>query len=108
MIEDDDRRTPAADSPYSPGRRRTAAVEKLRRQQSEFARSRPTSSESESPPNGSWKRQTWKLPRAEARLKAKEFLARYPRAAYWSEVESWRVLEGDIIEFTMRRLPTAD
>lgn len=60
------------------------------------------------PPAGAWKRQTWKLPREQARQKAREFLTKYPRAAYWSEVESWRVLEGDIIEFTMRRLPTAD
>ena len=55
-----------------------------------------------------WKRQTWTLPREEARQKALEFLRKYPRAAYWSEVESWRVVEDDIIEFTMRRLPTAD
>jgi len=25
-----------------------------------------------------------------------------------SEVESWRVLDDDVIEFTMRRLPSAD
>jgi len=53
-------------------------------------------------------RQSWTLPRSEARAKAREFLDRYPRAAYATEVESSRVLPGDIIEFTMRRLPTAD
>lgn len=57
---------------------------------------------------GSWRRETRTLPRAEAREFARNFLIRYPKAAYWSEVESWRVLEGDIIEFTMRRLPSAD
>ena len=36
------------------------------------------------------------------------YLEKYPKAAYWSEVESWRELPGDVIEFTMRRLPTAD
>jgi len=56
----------------------------------------------------SWKRVTFSLPRAEAQEKAREFLKKYPKAAYWSEVESWRELPGDVIEFTMRRLPTAD
>jgi hypothetical protein len=53
-------------------------------------------------------RQSWTLPREEARAKAREFLKDYPKAAYASEVESWRVLPGDLIEFTMRRLPSAD
>jgi len=56
----------------------------------------------------SWKRVTFSLPRAEAQEKAREFMKKYPKAAYWSEVESWRELPGDVIEFTMRRLPTAD
>jgi len=56
----------------------------------------------------SWKRETRTLPRPEARKFAREFLKKYPKAAYWSEVESWRVLEDDVIEFTMRRLPSAD
>jgi hypothetical protein len=60
------------------------------------------------PPATTWKRESWTLPREEARKQARAFLKKYPRAAYWSEVESWRVLEGDLIEFTMRRLPTAD
>lgn len=58
--------------------------------------------------SSAWTRETWTLPRLEAREKAREFLRRYPRAAYWSEVESWRVLDDDRIEFTMRRLPSAD
>ncbi|HXD46047.1 MAG TPA: hypothetical protein VN655_13020 [Pseudolabrys sp.] len=55
-----------------------------------------------------FRRQTFALPREAARAKAKEFFARYPKAAYMTEIESWRVLPGDEIEFTMRRLPTAD
>lgn len=55
-----------------------------------------------------WKRVSFSLPRSEAQKKAREFLEKYPKAAYWSEVESWRELPGDVIEFTMRRLPSAD
>jgi hypothetical protein len=33
---------------------------------------------------------------------------RFPKAAYMTEIESWRVLPDDRIEFTMRRLPSAD
>jgi hypothetical protein len=53
-------------------------------------------------------RETFTLPRDEARLKARDFLNRYPKAAYMSTVESWRELPGDTIEFTMRRLASAD
>ncbi len=55
-----------------------------------------------------YKRVTFTLPRPEARAKAREMLARYPREAYMTEIESWSVLPGDVIEFTVRRLPTAD
>lgn len=55
-----------------------------------------------------WKRETFSLPRLDAQKKARAFLDKYPKAAYWSEVETWRELPDDIIEFTMRRLPTAD
>jgi hypothetical protein len=55
-----------------------------------------------------WKRETHRLPREDARLLAKDYLTKYPKAAYWSEVESWRVLDNDVIEFTLRRLPSAD
>lgn len=58
-------------------------------------------------------RETFRLERIAARAKARDWLERWPRAAYWSEVESWRALpgsggDGELIEFTMRRLPTAD
>jgi len=58
--------------------------------------------------DGQWRRETFTLPREEARAKAREFLDRFPKAAYMTEVENWRVLPGDRIEFTMRRLPSAD
>lgn len=55
-----------------------------------------------------WRREMFRLPRAEARLKAREWFDRYPKAAYQTEIESWRELSGDEIEFVMRRLPSAD
>ena len=53
-------------------------------------------------------RETYRLALLDARAKAREWFAEYPKAAYWTEVESWRQLENDQIEFTMRRLPSAD
>lgn len=53
-------------------------------------------------------RDTFKLPREEARAKARDYLTRYPKAGYMSAVESWRELPYGAIEFTMRRLPSAD
>jgi hypothetical protein len=53
-------------------------------------------------------RETFTLPRDAARLKARDFLSRYPKAGYMSAVESWRELPGGDIEFTMRRLRSAD
>jgi hypothetical protein len=55
-----------------------------------------------------FRRETFALPRAAAREKARELLRRFPKAAYQTEIESWRVLPDDRIEFTMRRLPSAD
>jgi len=53
-------------------------------------------------------RETFTLPREKARASARDFLTRYPKAAYMSSVESWRELPDGAIEFTMRRLPSAD
>ena len=53
-------------------------------------------------------RETYTLPREEARARARVSLKAYPTAAYMSEVERWRELPGGRIEFTMRRLRTAD
>ena len=55
-----------------------------------------------------FRRETFALPREAAREKAREMFQRFPKAAYMTEIESWRVLPGDRIEFTMRWLPSAD
>ena len=55
-----------------------------------------------------WRRETFRLPRTQARAKAREWFERFPKAAYMTEIESWRELADDEIEFVMRRLPTAD
>ena len=55
-----------------------------------------------------FRRETFALPREQAREKAREIFRRFPKAAYMTEIESWRELPGDRIEFTMRRLPSAD
>ena len=58
--------------------------------------------------DGAWRRETFRLPREEARATAREWFERFPRAAYLREIESWCVLDDGTIEFTMRRLPSAD
>ena len=55
-----------------------------------------------------WRRETYTLPRPEARNKAREWLQKFPKAAYMTEIEFWRELSDGQIEFTMRRLPSAD
>jgi hypothetical protein len=55
-----------------------------------------------------FKRATFRLPRAQARAKARELLHRYPPPAYMTAIESWAELPDDVIEFTIRRLPSAD
>jgi hypothetical protein len=59
-------------------------------------------------PDDGYLRETFTLPRERARTKARDFLTRFPKAGYMSAVESWRELPGGDIEFTMRRLPSAD
>ena len=53
-------------------------------------------------------RESFTLPRENARAAARAFFDRFPKQAYMSEVERWRELPDGAIEFTMRRLPTAD
>ena len=57
---------------------------------------------------GSWRRETFTLPRQEARAKAHEWFATFPKAAYMTEIEFWRETPDGQIEFTIRRLPSAD
>jgi hypothetical protein len=53
-------------------------------------------------------RETFALPRETARQTAASFFNRFPKQAYMTQVERWRVLPNGDIEFTMRRLPSAD
>lgn len=57
---------------------------------------------------GLWRRETFTLPRQEARDKAQEWFSTFPKAAYMTEIEFWRELADGKIEFTIRRLPSAD
>ena len=59
-------------------------------------------------PRDGFLRETFVLPRAAARVKAREWFDRFPKQAYWTEIESWFERPGDVIEFTIRRLPAAD
>ena len=53
-------------------------------------------------------RETFTLPLHAARLKARQILNEYPQSGYTTVVECWRQLPDGRIEFTMRRLPTAN
>jgi hypothetical protein len=53
-------------------------------------------------------RETFTLPRDEARAQARAILDRWPAAAYMTAVDTWRELPGGEIEFTMKRLGSAD
>ncbi|MCP8894002.1 hypothetical protein KYK29_03605 [Shinella daejeonensis] len=57
---------------------------------------------------GAFVRETFCMERQAAREKAREWFDQWPKAAYWTAVESWRALDGDRVEFTMRRLSSAD
>ena len=59
-------------------------------------------------PRDGFVRETFALPRGDARDKAREWFTQFPKAAYWTEIESWCERPDDVIEFTIRRLPTAD
>ena len=59
-------------------------------------------------PDDGFKRETFALAREAARAQARAMFRRYPKAAYMTEIEHWRELPDGRIEFTMRRLPSAD
>jgi hypothetical protein len=52
--------------------------------------------------------ETFTLPLDDARLKAREIINRESEGAYTPIVEQWRQLPDGHIEFTMRRVRTAD
>lgn len=62
----------------------------------------------EAPKRDGFVRQTYMLPRTDARQKAREWFDQWPKQAYWTEIESWFERPNDVIEFTIRRLPAAD
>lgn len=64
--------------------------------------------ERERMPRDGFLRETFVLSRPDARDKAREWFDRWPKQAYWTEIESWFERPGDVIEFTIRRLPAAD
>ena len=84
------------------------AVENRRPQDLAERVSRRRAARAETSRSEAWRRESFTLPRAEARTKAREWFDRYPKAAYLTEIEFWRELDDGRIEFTMRRLPTAD
>ena len=79
--------------------RRRSGPGDLARRMGARSRSRPVGES-----GGAFRRETFRLPRA----KAREWFDLYPKAAYMTEIEFWRVCEDGEIEFTIRRLPTAD
>lgn len=64
--------------------------------------------ERELKPRDGFLRETFVLPRSDARKKAREWFERWPKQAYWTTIESWFERPGDVIEFTIRRLPSSD
>jgi hypothetical protein len=52
--------------------------------------------------------ETFRLPLQAARRKARQILDEFPAGGCVAVVENWRQLADGQIEFTMRRLPTAD
>jgi hypothetical protein len=67
-----------------------------------------TRSEARRQPRDGFIRESFSLPREAARAKAREWFEQWPKQAYWTTIESWRERPDDVIEFTIRRLPTAD
>ena len=59
-------------------------------------------------PDDRFQRETFTLPIEIARVKAREILNELPQGGYMTIVERWRQLPDGQIEFTMRRLRTAD
>ena len=59
-------------------------------------------------PEGGYRRETFTLPREEARATARGLFERFPKAAYMTEIEFWEELADGRIRFILRRLPAAD
>ncbi|MDF2115148.1 hypothetical protein PY365_06160 [Roseiarcaceae bacterium H3SJ34-1] len=83
-------------------------MQMFRKSPGEIARSLGARAKSARNADNGWRRETFTLPRQDARAKAREWFERFPKAAYMTEIEFWRELDDDRIEFTIRRLPSAD
>lgn len=79
-----------------------------RKTPSDIARRLGAKSRAKTPEQSFWRRETYTLPRQEARAKAHEWFSAFPKAAYMTEIEFWRETSDGQIEFTIRRLPSAD
>jgi hypothetical protein len=53
-------------------------------------------------------RETFSMPLHAAPLQARKIIDEHPAGRYMKIVETWRQLSDGQIEFTVRRLPTAD
>jgi hypothetical protein len=82
--------------------RRRLAPDDLAKRFNQPERSRPK------PFDDGWVQESFSLPRGQARAKAEAWFKKYPKEAYITAVESHFDLPGDRIEFTVRRLRTAD
>ena len=58
--------------------------------------------------NDGFVRETFNLPVEDARRRARADLKEFPAEAYMTMIERYRPTADGRIEFTMRRLPTAD
>jgi len=55
-------------------------------------------------PKDPYIREKYTRERTAARRQAAEYLQRFPKDRYQTEIESWRELQSQNIEFTMKRL----
>lgn len=51
-------------------------------------------------------RETWIVPHAEARKRAKQVFEEFPSSTYLTEIDSWRICRGGSVELTVKRLDT--
>jgi hypothetical protein len=55
-------------------------------------------------PQDPYIREKFTRPRITARKVTAEYFERFPKGRYLTEIESWRHLQSDNVEFTMKRL----
>ena len=48
--------------------------------------------------------ETWIVPGAEARNRAKRLFEEFPRGTYLTEIVNWRICRGGSVELTVKRL----